>query len=129
MDELEQKLREMPMRAIPADWKQDILGSPVQAKEKVLSWHFWLWPSPRAWTAVAAVWLMIGLLNYGTSRLHALPTSLAQVNEHSRDLLLLQQEYFRMSCLKEVPAETQSDRRNDQSLYLINPKGKYDIYS
>jgi hypothetical protein len=47
--DLEQRLRETPFRRVPADWRAAIL--PRRAS--------WFWPSPYAWAAVAAIWVLI----------------------------------------------------------------------
>jgi len=49
MDEFEQLLSRQPLRRVPADWRDGI----VPRRQS------WFWPSPIAWAAVAACWLLI----------------------------------------------------------------------
>lgn len=73
-DDFEQRLRQQTWREAPPSWRAEILtaaqaaqSSHAPARRKTgtgtsLIWEhicFWLWPSPRAWGALAAVWLVI----------------------------------------------------------------------
>lgn len=74
--DFEQTLREQAWREIPPGWRQEMLRKARQAAaprravapENSL-WTVllgWLWPSPRAWAGLAAVWMMIALVNLAT---------------------------------------------------------------
>jgi len=57
MDQFEELLKSQPLRHVPPEWRAEILASapaPCSA-----DWRGWLWPSPYAWGALAAVWLVI----------------------------------------------------------------------
>lgn len=64
-DEFEQKLSRQARREIPAEWRKDILGfrrtTDVPASPW---WRQWLWPHPAAWTALAALWVVIFALAF-----------------------------------------------------------------
>lgn len=55
-----------PMRRIPHEWKAHILGAaaPAPATHRSASvWRSLLWPSPKAWAALAAGWVLALGLN------------------------------------------------------------------
>jgi hypothetical protein len=79
-DEFEQRLRRQPTRDVPAEWRQEILAaaqaaaarrsapdSSVRRSEARAARPSWLstlwWPCPRAWAALAAVWVGILAVN------------------------------------------------------------------
>ncbi len=69
-DQFEQRLRRQPLRRIPAGWREQILTAarPASPRTSTLdSRQNWflalLWPHPRAWAGLAAVWLVILTFN------------------------------------------------------------------
>ena len=94
MDDFEQFLTNQPLRATPTEWRGEILA----AARAVLApwWRTWLWPSPYAWGALAAVWVAIFVLNAAAQPGHRLtpangPTPtvdemVAMLSEHRREL-------------------------------------------
>lgn len=60
MNEFERLLKSQPLRELPPEWRRDMLPSSVATEETrtVSSWRDWFWPSPLAWGAMAAVWLI-----------------------------------------------------------------------
>ena len=82
-DDFEKRLQRQSLREIPSGWRADILrtaNTPVAADARRLHllgqndqshltsaatawWREWLWPSPKAWAGLAAVWLVILGLN------------------------------------------------------------------
>src|SRR5436190_23932468 len=85
-DPFEQQLRRQPLRDVPPEWRETILSSARQAAESprpprptsnVSAWRLLfstlnsqlstlLWPAPRAWGGLAAVWLAIAGTNLAT---------------------------------------------------------------
>jgi len=65
-DEFEQKLRSQSRHRIPAKWRQEILGFSGSTEPTVSLpwWRQWLWPHPAAWTALAALWVIIFALGF-----------------------------------------------------------------
>ena len=76
MEQFERRLRRQPLRQIPAEWRGEILdacrGSKAEGREQ--EW-FWpsalvsrlstiLWPHPRAWAGLAAVWILIFAVDF-----------------------------------------------------------------
>jgi len=74
MDDFEQKLQRQLLRQVPAGWREEILAvaesaaaarnpSPVTRPSWLSTLNFQLstilWPHPRAWAGLAAVWILI----------------------------------------------------------------------
>jgi hypothetical protein len=74
-DPFEERLKQQPLRGLPAAWRNQVLSAAEAAQAvnnsplRVLLSTFnsqlstLLWPSPAAWAGVAAVWLVILTLN------------------------------------------------------------------
>ena len=76
-DDFEKQLQQQPMRAIPGEWRGEILGAATSAASKqyepskptsflsTLNHQLsaLLWPCPQAWAGLAAVWLIILAVN------------------------------------------------------------------
>ena len=76
MNEFEQRLRRLPVRKLPDDWRAEILAvaTPVRAAATVNGLALWrarltelFWPHPKAWAGLAAAWGIIFLLNLSTT--------------------------------------------------------------
>ncbi|MCE9613828.1 MAG: hypothetical protein K8T26_06095 [Lentisphaerae bacterium] len=66
MDPFEQFLSQQPLRGAPEEWRRAILDAAERAAEQPLAfWRRAFWPSPVAWAALAALWLIIGGVNFG----------------------------------------------------------------
>lgn len=115
-EEFEKKLKQRPMRQVPAEWRADILAvaktttvsnespasvekssvfSVIQSKLSAL-----LWPHPKAWAGLAAVWVVIAGLRMTepgkpvreTAKI-APPTAVAVLTEQRRELAQLLGDY------------------------------------
>ena len=53
MSDLENKLRSLAFREPPQDIRRRVLAATPR-----WTWRDWFWPSPLAWGAIAAVWLV-----------------------------------------------------------------------
>jgi hypothetical protein len=63
MNEFEDKLRSRPLRPAPADLRVSVFRAAAKiAAPRVSAWREWFWPSPAAWVALAAVWLVLALI-------------------------------------------------------------------
>jgi hypothetical protein len=71
-DDFEQQLQRQPLRQIPAEWRKEILvaADVNQRNRSIREFTFAattfrgllstiLWPNPRAWAGLAAVWILI----------------------------------------------------------------------
>jgi hypothetical protein len=81
MDQFESRLRQQPVRPVPAEWRAEILSvasvaSPTRPASRVPAQSLracirirlaaLLWPHPKAWAGLAAVWICIFVLNVAT---------------------------------------------------------------
>lgn len=78
MNDFEQKLSRQSLRQIPAEWRAEIVGqaSSLSSFEKakktetgkmpvlLLVWRELLWPHPKAWAGLAAIWIFIFAVNF-----------------------------------------------------------------
>jgi hypothetical protein len=74
MNELEQKLSRQPVRRIPAEWRAEILAAAELPPRPAPRASFlsglnqqlsmWLWPHPKAWAGLAAVWVLIFAVDF-----------------------------------------------------------------
>ena len=75
MNEFEKQLANQPLKSVPPEWRRQILNAArAQATREVpasaaqpLTWlRELLWPNPRAWGALAAVWIVIAAFRFTT---------------------------------------------------------------
>jgi hypothetical protein len=81
MENFEEHLQRQPLRQVPGGWRTEILAtaerttgpqpSSLSLRRSVLSTlnarlSTILWPSPRAWAGLAAVWVVIFAVNFAT---------------------------------------------------------------
>ena len=77
--EFEKRLTSQPVKQIPGEWRAEILAAAVDARQRNhasrITHHSWLstlnsqlstllWPHPAAWAGLAAVWMVIFILNF-----------------------------------------------------------------
>ena len=63
-EDFEKRLQSQPMRQIPTEWRKQILRGATPARPSFLSTlnhqlSTILWPNPKAWAGLAAVWIAI----------------------------------------------------------------------
>jgi len=83
-DELEKQLADQPRRSVPTAWRSEILAAAraaavqsaaVNREDSAPSaeadprsvrpwWVQWLWPCPQAWAGLAAIWVVIAVLQF-----------------------------------------------------------------
>lgn len=67
MNDFERKLSQQPFRTLPVDLRAAVFGLPANVVAvPAASWRDWFWPSPRAWGALAALWLLFAALQFGS---------------------------------------------------------------
>src|SRR5712692_650543 len=77
-DDFEQRLQRQPLRHVPPEWRAEILSNAHHASRiitpRVSLWRAilstlnsqlstFLWPSPKAWASLAAIWLLLLIVN------------------------------------------------------------------
>jgi hypothetical protein len=80
-DAFEKKIRGVPIKPIPAGWRDDILRTARAARQPapgaqerfapvagLLCWKNWLWPRPAAWAGLGAIWILFLGVALTTSR-------------------------------------------------------------
>jgi hypothetical protein len=119
-DEFEQRLQRQPFRAVPEEWRSEILQSAHLARCLLPStfdsrplnwWRAWLWPNPRAWAGLAAAWAAILVLIIANRAPE--PASTASLPAPSNQILLVLTEQRRMLAkLIESPTQTPAAEPN-----------------
>jgi hypothetical protein len=126
-DEFEKRLKQLPLRRIPTEWRGEILGAARESADftnisastplSVITtfkavFSSWLWPHPKAWGALGMIWLLVLGLNLAARE----PTSrevrprASSVSAQVRDLLQQQKQLFaELMGPKETPV---TDRRH-----------------
>lgn len=63
MNDFEQKLARQNFREPPAGLRAEVLRA-CAAEPSAWTWRDWLWPSPQAWAALAALWLVFAAVQF-----------------------------------------------------------------
>jgi hypothetical protein len=63
--DFENRLQDQPLREIPDGWRAKIMAAAQPAPPW---WRQWLWPCPQAWSALAAVWVVILGMNLAAGK-------------------------------------------------------------
>ncbi len=71
MNEFEKRLQRVPLKALPTEWRAEVLAAAVPPAPSRVSrgdylaggWRSLFWPHPIAWAGLAAVWVVIALLH------------------------------------------------------------------
>jgi len=102
-DDFEKQLEHQPLREIPAEWRDEILGAARAGHRLQLStfgfqrsswWRELLWPCPQAWAGLAAVWMLILAMNAASREPMAAAGS--RTSLHLRELIAALQEQRRL---------------------------------
>jgi hypothetical protein len=74
-DDFEQRLQRQPLRQIPGEWRGEILAAATSCHSSHVTRHSFLstlnhqlstllWPHPKAWAGLAAVWILIFAVDF-----------------------------------------------------------------
>lgn len=135
--DFEKKLAQQPMRELPAEWRKEILSTasrPLPAEDRSFftmiqeAVRSLVWPNPRAWSALAAVWLAILAVNVasgdkrpGGSNHSPAPDFMAALQEQQRILTQLTNQTDRVEVQAQRPAlpTPRSERRREEEFALV----------
>ena len=73
MNDFEHQLSQQPLRTPPPEWRAEILVAAAKISTPDWTWRDWMWPSPKAWGALAAVWVFALIVDTPPSRSAASP--------------------------------------------------------
>ena len=117
-DDFEKRLRRLPMRNVPFEWRGDILEAARRAGDPQLSainpqpdawWRELLWPCPQAWVGLAALWVLILALNAATRE--PVQVATAQSTPPAREVLMALKERRRLLAeLAGSPAQVEPQK-------------------
>lgn len=69
MNDLEQQLARLELKRIPPEWRVQILSAGASAPSRatrtdssIAWWRALIFPSPRAWAALASAWVLVALM-------------------------------------------------------------------
>jgi hypothetical protein len=65
MNDFEQKLARQTFREPPAGLRAEILRACAASAPAAWTWRDWFWPSPQAWAALAALWVICAAVQLG----------------------------------------------------------------
>jgi hypothetical protein len=76
-DDFEQRLQRQALRQIPSGWRKEILDAATSCHSSRVTRHSFLatlnhqlstllWPHPKAWAGLAAVWILIFAVDFST---------------------------------------------------------------
>ena len=94
MNDFERQLRRQPFRQPPADLRAALFGEEPVASlvtPPAWTWQDWLWPSPQAWGAMAALWAIFAVAQFAspsTSASSAAPVLAASDSGATRPVTL-----------------------------------------
>ncbi|WP_040549367.1 hypothetical protein [Pedosphaera parvula] len=134
-DDFEKQLQQQSMRAIPGEWRNEILDAAKSAAPKqhdtskspsflsTLNHQLSaiLWPCPQAWAGLAAIWLIVLAVNFTTAdRTEVVakvatpsPEIIMALKEQRRELaeLVDRHDIEPVDLPKSVPPKPRSERR------------------
>jgi hypothetical protein len=96
MNDFENELKKQPIRPVPEHWRAQILQ---QASANTLKrelqpwWAALLWPSPRAWGALAAAWIVMAAFGVATRE-----TSAPRENAQATQIRIAMEEKRRLQA-------------------------------
>lgn len=133
-EDFETQLRQQPVREIPNEWRAEVLAAARAAAESagdskaspspgILRGYFstlyeqisaLFWPSPKAWSALAVVWIGLLVLNYATAHKPEMPP--LALRHPGQEILMARQEQQKLlaELLGQSPQPSVIDRPKSQ---------------
>jgi len=118
-DDFEKKLERQPMRAVPPEWRAQILREArLAATPEPAPWLAWwrelLWPRPVAWGSLAAAWVVIAALYLATPATPVL-TAKQQTPLSRETMQCLAEQRREMAALLDPVGERPTSQQPKQS--------------
>jgi hypothetical protein len=119
-DDFEKRLQSQPLRQIPSEWRRQILSeaqiatrnSKPETRNKFVSTL--LWPHPKAWAGLAALWIAIAALQFANSDSASATKKTAPPSADT--LVILQQQSRMMAELVGPMPPHEADRPKPRAL-------------
>jgi hypothetical protein len=106
-DQFEQNLQQQPLRQIPREWRAEVLskarsalhGTDAQSSFNAFVFKLGsqfsalLWPSPKAWVSLGAIWLLLLMVNTFT---HDTSSITPEISRPARESILAWREQERL---------------------------------
>jgi hypothetical protein len=125
-DDFEKRLQSQPLRQIPSEWRKDVLQRATSAPHSSLAIRHsllstlnsklstLLWPHPKAWAGLAALWIAIAALQFANSDSASAAKKTAPPSADT--LVILQQQSRMMAELVGPMAPHEVDRPKPRAL-------------
>jgi hypothetical protein len=122
-DDFEKQLKRQALRQVPSEWRENILRAAQAAtrnptlENRDASWlstlisrlSTILWPHPKAWAGLAAVWIVIGSLQFASSD-HTNRLAMKVEQPSPESFVILQQQTRLLAELLEQSPPKDADR-------------------
>ena len=128
-DDFEARLRQQPIRKMPQDWRAEILAAARSAgsrnglqvasarmgwPERLSSLNAWasalLWPSPKAWAALALTWVVILVANHAATIPSAATTLAAHRPPAEMQMARREEERVLAELLGQPPEQSDGEK-------------------
>jgi hypothetical protein len=114
-DDFEKKLERQPMRAVPAEWRVQVLREArLAASPEPPAWQAWwrelLWPRPVAWASLAVAWVVIAILHTTTPAAPLL--AVRQISSPRETMQRFAEQRRELAVLLDFSAETTAPQKS-----------------
>jgi hypothetical protein len=131
-NDFEKRLQRQPLRKIPSEWRNQILKSatPVPHVSRFTLHSFLstlLWPNPKAWAGLAAVWILIIALHVAGHESTPMMATISATSSSDTVITLKEQQKILVELMgnndsndtekpRNFPAQPHTERRRATSM-------------
>jgi hypothetical protein len=132
-EQFERRLRCQTMREVPREWRAEILsaagrGSKAESRAQADRWpstlvtrlSTLLWPHPKAWAGLAAVWICIFVLNFSTR--DRVPSVAQKISAPSPEMIVELKKQQRMFA--ELVGTLETPDADRQKIFSPKPRSE-----